>query len=305
VDLFSPILMLPVLIAGVIVGWAVQFGRGRVRSLAVDEAAYPGLIRLRSATLTARRVGLVLGTISCLAVLPLGYLGRFALTGPAVASMVMIASILVGQHLVRRAAQTPGVAGLERRSWSDYPPWRAVFAAAAMLVLVALVAAYTTLAAAPDDLGRAGRALRTVCSSTVWFEGTTTEQYTAHISGPFPGSFYTAPMALALGALVLVAVVALMLVGRRPRNGSDAELVRVDDALRRITAEGIVASVGLGVAGSLVVVAASAYPQFGRAACASANVASSYLLAIMALGGLIFSLRCLITVVVPGDGARP
>ena len=98
---------------------------------------------------------------------------------------------------------------------------------------------------------------------------------------------------------------ALRQVGRRPRNGSDAELVRVDDALRRITAEGIVASVGLGVAGSLVVVAASAYPQFGKAACTSANVASSYLLAIMALGGLIFSLRCLITVVVPGDGARP
>ena len=302
-DLFSPILMLPVLIAAVIIGWAVQFGRGRVRSLAVDEAAYPGLIRLRSATLTARRVGLVLGTISVLAVLPLGYLGRFALTGPAVASMVMIASILVGQHLVRRAAQTPGVAGLERRSWSDYPPRRAVFAAAAMLVLVALVAAYTTLAAAPDDLGRAGRALRTVCSS--WFEGTTTEQYTAHMSSPFPGSFYTAPMAVVLGALVLVAVVALMLVGRRPRNGSDAELVRVDDALRRITAEGIVASAGLGVAGSLVALAASAYPQFGKAACASANVASSYLLAIMALGGLIFSLRCLITVVVPGDGAQP
>jgi len=302
VTLFSLILVVPIVLAALIIGWAVRFGRRRARLLRIDESAYPGLVRLRSTTLVARRLGLALGVLACLAVVPAGYLGRFALTGPAVASMVTILALLVGQYSVQRAATNPGVAGLERRSWTNYPDRRSVSMVVAMVGLVALAAGYTTYAASPDDLGRTGRALRTVCSTTVWVEGTTTQEFSERSSTPFPGSFYTVPMAFAMAMLALTVIAALVMVGRRPRDGSDAELVRVDDALRRITAEGIVASAGLGVAGSIVLVAGSAYPQFGNAACTSANVAASYVLALIALGGLLFCLRCLVTVIVPGDG---
>lgn len=302
-DLFSPFVLLPIIAGALIIAWGAWFGTYRARSLVIDESAYPGLVRLRSATLVSRWLGLLFGIFACLAIVPLGHLGRFALTAPAVASMVIVVAILIGQYSARRAALTPGVAGLERRSWTHYPNPRSVLMTVGMLAVITVAAGFTTSVAAPDDLGRAGRALRTACSTTVWTEGVATVEFSEGTSSPFPGSFYTVPMAFALGLLAITVVVALVLVGRRPRDGSDTELVRVDDALRRITAEGILASAGLGLAGSVVLVAGGAYLQFGNAACTSVNIAASYLLAIIALGGLVVGVRSFVAIIIPGDGS--
>lgn len=303
-DLSLVVVGVPILLALVIVAWFVKVGRQRASWLVIDEVAYPGLARLRSATLVSRRVGLVLGLAACVLMVPLGELGRFTLAGPPVAGIVAIIAILAGQYSAHRAALTPGVAGLERRSWTHYPNRRAVGEVVGALAVVALVAGYTTSQASADDMGRVGRALRTVCSVTVWTEGVTSEHLETSTSSPFPGSFYTVPLAVAVGLLVLATLIAGIQVGRRPRDGSDAELVRVDDALRRMTAEGIVASAGLGLSGSLLLVSASAYQQFGHAPCTVSNVASSYVLAAVALGALVFALRSFVVILVPGDGAQ-
>jgi len=66
-------------------------------------------------------------------------------------------------------------------------------ATAAATVLLVLVLGMTTAAGSPDDLGRAGRTLARQCSALV---GTAV--------GPWPGSFYTAPLAtVVLAGLVL------------------------------------------------------------------------------------------------------
>jgi len=285
------------------IGYALWLGGRRVRLLEVNEAAYPGLAWLRSATLLSRRVGLILGLLACVVVVPMGYLGRLALTGPAVAGMVTIAAILVGQRSAHEAARTPGVAGLERRSWTDYPARRALGELACLLAAVGAVAAWTTLAASPDDLGRAGRSLTTICTTTVWSDGVASAETVEHASSPFPGSFYTAPMTIALGLLALVVLLALISIGRRPRDGSDRELVRVDDALRRITAEGVLAAAGLGLSGSLLLVSASAYLQFGKSACEPSGIIATSLFGVAALVSLVYCLRSVVTVLVPGDGS--
>jgi len=301
----APYLLLGLAVLGLAasIGYALRLGRQRARSLEVNEVAYPGLAWLRSATLLSRRVGLLLGLLACVAVVPLGYLGRLALTGPAVAAMVAIAAILVGQHSAHEAARTPGVAGLERRSWTDYPARRALGELTGLLAAVGVVAAWTTLAASPDDLGRAGRSVTTVCTTTVPSEGVASVETVTHSSSPFPGSFYTAPMAIALGLLALVVLLALISIGRRPRNGSDPELVRVDDALRRITAEGVLGAASLGLAGSLLLVSASAYLQLGKSACEPSGIIATSLFGVAALVALVCCLRNVVTVLVPGDGS--
>jgi hypothetical protein len=55
--------------------------------------------------------------------------------------------------------------------------------------------------------------------------------------------------------VVLLAVLALAATVRRPRNGADEQIRRVDGAVRRRAAESVLAGVGVAVAGSLCGVA--------------------------------------------------
>jgi hypothetical protein len=107
------------------------------------------------------------------------------------------------------------------------------------------------------------------------------------------------PIVLALGAI------ALWSTARRPRNGADPELVPADDALRRQTAEGIVAAVGLSVSISLLVVALGAAFSVG----AMAEYGTRYVLGAAALGlagagSLAIASWCAVLVLVPGGAAK-
>ena len=60
--------------------------------------------------------------------------------------------------------------------------------------------------------------------------------------GPWPGSFYSLPLAAVVALGLLVAAVALRSVVRRPRQGAD---LVADDVLRRRAAETVTAAAGL------------------------------------------------------------
>jgi hypothetical protein len=91
---------------------------------------------------------------------------------------------------------------------------------------------------------------------------------------------------------------------RRPRNAADPELVRVDDALRRQTVEGIVAALGLAVAATLAGLSYAAALAVGAEACTDASGLSSWALALVAFVALALALRFSVIVLVPGNGSR-
>jgi hypothetical protein len=296
--LFGP----PLVVAGGLAIAALVLGVRRSRTLTFDEGRYPGLAALRRATLRARYVGIVAGVVVFLVVAGLGRFSQGLFVAPAAAGAVMIAAVLIGQRLTYTRARTAGVAGLERRVVGDYLPIRLAVTAAGLLLVLAVVGVWTTAVATPDDSGLA-RAFTQSCPTQAWDGQGPSDHTEVHISTPFPGGYYTPGMAAGIVAVVALAWVGVVATTRRPRNGADPELVRVDDALRRQTVEGIVAALGLVTAATLAGVSYAAALAVGAKACTDAYGLGSWALAAVALVGLALALRCSVIVLVPGNGS--
>ncbi len=147
--------------------------------------------------------------------------------------------------------------------------------------------AWATAVASPDDLGRAGRSLATTCGP-----GCTGSR------GPWPGSFYTVPLAVGLLLVLVLAVVAARAVVRRPRNGADPDVVRLDDVARRRALETVVAAVGVAVGATLAGSGAvAALALLGSGALAAGGAA---LLAVLL--GLAVTVWSTAVLVLPGAG---
>jgi hypothetical protein len=125
-------------------------------------------------------------------------------------------------------------APLEVRRVRDYLPHPLTTAVGTATALLLVVLALTTATGSADDLGRAGRSFARRCSAVM-----------AGATGPWPGSFYSVPLALVVVAGLVLAGFALRRVVQRPRQGEDTA---VDDGLRRQAAESVVAACGLLVA---------------------------------------------------------
>jgi hypothetical protein len=296
------LLGLPLVVAGGLVFAALLLGVRRSRTITFDEARYPGLAALRRTTLRARYLGIVVGVVAFIVVAGLGRYGQGLFVAPAAAGAAVICAVLAGQRLTYTRARTAGIAGLERRETGDYLPTRLAVTAARLLLVLAVVGAWTTLVATPDETGLA-RAFTQSCTAELFEQGQTTAHTEVRVSGPFPGIYYTAGMAAGIVAVLALAWVGVVATTRRPRNGADPELVRVDDALRRQTAEGIVAALGLAAAATLAGVSYTAAVSVGAQACTTAYGLGSWVLAAVALVALALALRFAVIVLVPGDGA--
>lgn len=294
---------LPLLVAGGLVIAAFFLGVRRSRTLIFEEGRYPGLAALRRSTLRARYVGIVAGVVAFFIVAGLGRYGQWLFLAPAAAGATVIAAVLVGQRLTYTRARTAGVAGLERREVGDYLPRRLALTAMGVMLVLAVVGAWTTAVATPDDAGLA-RAFTQSCTTQSWDGQTQSDHTEVRVSTPFPGAYYTAGMAVGIVAVVALAWVGVVATTRRPRNGADPELVRVDDALRRQTVEGIVAALGLAVAATLAGVAYAAALAVGAEACTDAYGLGSWALAAVAFIALALALRFAVIVLVPGNGSR-
>lgn len=299
---FPIVFVLPAIVAAALLAVAGVTAARRSRSITFDEESYPGLAALRRATIRTRYLGIAVSVVVFFVVASLGRYNQGVFVAPAAAGAVVIVAILVGQQLTYTRARAVGVAGIEHRQVRDYLPWKPSLIAAALLLVLAAVGAWSTVVATPDEAGL-DRTFTRSCLEQLWDGQGYHEATVIGTSSPFPGSYYSAGMAMGIAAVLALAWVGLVATTRRPRNGSDRELVRVDDALRRQTAEGIVAAFGLVVATSLAGLSYGAAIAIGQEACTTAYGLGSWGLAILGLVAVAISLWLAVLVVVPGDGS--
>jgi hypothetical protein len=184
-----------------------------------------------------RRAGVIAGLLVGGAAATWGALGRGWLLAGPVFGLCVLAGVVAGELSVRPAAGPTRAALVEVRRLRDYLPRglaTAVMAAATGLLALVTV---TTATAGPDDLGRPGRVLLLRCGPGLWQD-----------HGPWPGSFYSVPLAMVVAAGLIGAGGALRIVIRRARSGADPAVVAADDALRQRSARAITGACGILVA---------------------------------------------------------
>ena len=176
-----------------------------------------------------RLAGLLVGALAAYAAVQADGLGRGLLLAAPIFGLGILGGALLGE------ITAPGPAGVVRRAQlrtrraTDYLPrvLSPVVLAAAVAFLA--VSAATTALATPDDQGRA-RALECALG----------DMTAGH--SPFPGSFYTVP---ALAAVLLGLALAALVLRRVAGRPQMAESAGTDDAVRRRSAEAVVAATGV------------------------------------------------------------
>lgn len=197
-----------------------------------------------------RPVGAVLGTVTGVVVATVDPLGRGLLLAPALAALGLMVGVLVAELVVRPPTSTRRSASLSVRRVRDYVPRALTAAVAAAGVVLVALGTVTTLAGSPDDLGREGRWLSLACSPSM-----------SSASGPWPGSYYTVPLAVLVLVGLAVATVGVRLAVSRPplaaiapvaTDGTPAGRVTttdptpwVDDELRARSVRAVVAGAGV------------------------------------------------------------
>ncbi len=178
-----------------------------------------------------RALGLLVGLAAGVFMLSDVGLGRGPMLAAPVFGLCVLTGVIVGELLVSAPGGPTRRATLEVRRLQDYVPRRLMTAVAATTMLLGGILVATTLTGSADDQGRAGRSLARQCSATM-----------SGSAGPWSGSFYSAPLAVAVGVGLLGAVAASRVIVRRPRQGEDHT---VDDAARRRAVSAVVAASGI------------------------------------------------------------
>lgn len=181
-------------------------------------------------------------------------LGRGTMLVPAVLGLFMVAGVGLAETIVRPPRpQGLRTASLGARRVQHYLPVSLTAAVAGVTTLHLATLALTTATASTDDMGRAGRQVAAQCGQV------------GSAAGPYPGSFYSAPLALLLLVIALATAAALMAVVRRPRGFAPDDVA--DDVLRQRSATRIVAAAGAAVAASHAGVAFFAGTALLRMGC--------------------------------------
>lgn len=178
----------------------------------------------------ARWAGVAVGVLISIVAARSGGLGTGLLIAAPLFGLCTLTGVLAGELLVRPRHGTVRTAAVEIRRISDYLPRRLGFAVAAAGGLIMVLAIATTLTASADDLGRPGRVLAKQCTADL-----------AEARGPWPGIYYTGPLAIVVLTGLLLAYLALRAIVRRPRSADTIG----DDALRRRAARVVTGAVGI------------------------------------------------------------
>lgn len=197
-----------------------------------------------------RWVGVVTGLVAGIMLAEAGGgLGRGVLFAAPAFSVCVLAAVLTGELSVRPAGGPVRTAAVEVRRVRDYLPRGLTRAVATAGVTLAVLLVGTTAAGGADDMGRSGRMLWVTCGPGAT-EG----------NGPWPGAYYSFPLALIVLAGLVAAAAVLRRIAVRPRVGDD-------DVMRRRSAHAVVAAVGVMVA----------LPAAGVSAVAGGTIISSCL----------------------------
>lgn len=212
--------------------------------------------------------------------------GRGEMLAPSVFGLAVVIAVAVGETVVRpRRPAGPRSASLRTRRIGEYLPrwtaWSVLGTGAALAATLTL----TTATASWDDWARGMR----VISCTSVGAGSST--------GPYPGSFYSLPLASVLVAVLLVAGVAAHQVIRRPRGLAETD--SGEDVLRKRSLTVIIAATGVAIAFSHAGVAATAGTALvGLGGCAPAWAAPvGWLVGLSALPALFVGVWCLVRIV--------
>ncbi len=221
------VLVLAVPIA--LLGLVVALLRRVVVTVGVNEHA--GAVAIARHTRRWRVVGVVAGAVAAGLLFGLGErvdaLGRLTALAPVVLGTGILLGTIAGELTARAPVGVRRSASIERRRLRGLlPRGRAVV----LGVSSSLLAGVLGLGAAwgsSDDQGRAGRSFARTCEVVVPDIGRTT-MGSSH--GPWPGSFYAAPLTLAFLVLAVLVAVALRAVVTRPRPELDSHAL--DTTLR-------------------------------------------------------------------------
>jgi hypothetical protein len=245
-----------------------------------------------------RWAGIGLGVVAAALTAKAFSLGLGMMLAPVVFGLVVIAGVIVGELATIPQRQGVRTAALQTRNVRQYLPRLLGGLVTASTLCLGSLLVVTTMLGSADELGRGGRVFTRVCSAaTVASSGPTATK------SPWPGLFYSVPLAIAVVVGIFAATVALRTVVLRPRSGSDPELIAADDVLRRRSAEAVVAATGVMVAASLVGVALTAGSGL-LGTCPTPSL-TSLGIALLVLGALmvLLALWCL-ALLLAGPGRR-
>ena len=211
-------------------GLLVALMRRVVVTVGVNE--HSGVVEIARHTRRYRIVGLLLGGVAAVLVLVLGQradaLGRVTALAPTVLGAGILLGTITGELTARPSVGIRRSAAVETRTLGAVlPRGRAVVLAVSTALLVGALAIGAAWGAT-DDQGRAGRVFSRLCTVVDADLGPVTM---GSSRGPWPGSFYALPLAVALLVLAVLVAVALYAVVNRPRPELDSR--GLDTLLRR------------------------------------------------------------------------
>jgi hypothetical protein len=202
-----------------------------------------------------RWAGVAVGATLGVAVAATDSLDLGALLAAPVFGLCVLVGVLIGEASVAPPGGPTRTAALEVRTVRDYLPRRMSRTVGVAAVGLLALLAVTTANSGPDDAGNPGRALELRCPPA-------TEDH-----GPWPGAFYSVPLAVVVLLGLVVAYVVLRNIVRRPRPGGAPDLIAVDDASRRRAARAVTGAGGILVGLPLAGVAATASWSLLDTAC--------------------------------------
>ena len=238
------LLALPIALLGLVLALI----RRVVVTVGVNE--HSGVVEIARHTRRWRVVGLLLGAAAAVVLLVLGdrvdALGRAAALAPTALGAGVLLGTIAGELTARPAVGIRRSAAVETRTLGlILPRGRAVLLAVSTGLLVGALALGAAWGSA-DDLGRAGRWLTRQC---VVEEDGVGQVLVGSSRGPWPGSFYAVPLALALLVLAVLVAVALRAIVDRPRPELDSR--GLDTLLRRWSVGNVLTAATVTVLGTL------------------------------------------------------
>lgn len=279
-----------------VIAFVVGLVRRGVVTVGVNEHAE--VVRIAARTRGWRVAGLLLGFAAFGLLLTLGQrldaLGRLGALAPAALGAGVLLGTVVGELRARPALGTRREAVVETRTVRALlPPVRTGLLAASTVLLVGTLGVGAAWGG-PDGMGRAGRAFVEECRQVVDGESV----LTSSSQGPWPGTFYAVPLALALAVLALLVAAALVAVARRPRPPLAS--LGLDTTLRRWSVGTILTATTFAVLGTLAPVLTLMALPLVDASCPTAvtRVAGPVALVLgpLALVGTAAALGALLTV---------